>query len=185
MSKSGCWSMLKGGFTVDQYMKAQLYFLSNNTYVRLWLDNVSLKSFAKEQWSKQQEKSTLEDRKRKIRINVYSHEGKKLQGLKIPQTKRGPVFMLGCAVAKPLIDIKAYQEGTVCPSCGAFTQSFGGGTVGYSDSNCNSFLSLFCCTKVKYLLTCKCNCIILLNSSALFGGSNVRSLVLSSRSNSR
>ncbi|CAA2978390.1 Hypothetical predicted protein [Olea europaea subsp. europaea] len=62
MSKSGCWSLLKGGFTVDQYMKAQLYFLSNNTYVRLWLDNVSLKSFAKGQWSKQQEKSTLEVR---------------------------------------------------------------------------------------------------------------------------
>ncbi|CAA2978389.1 endo-1,4-beta-xylanase A-like [Olea europaea subsp. europaea] len=61
MSKSGCWSLLKGGFTVDQYMKAQLYFLSNNTYVRLWLDNVSLKSFAKGQWSKQQEKSTLEE----------------------------------------------------------------------------------------------------------------------------
>ncbi|KAL2477463.1 Glycosyl hydrolase family 10 protein [Forsythia ovata] len=110
IAKSGCWSMLKGGFTLDQNLKAQLYFLSNNTRVGLWLDNVSLKPFTKEQWSKQQKKSIEKVRKRKIRIHVYSHEGKKLHGVKITINQTRPSFLLGCATAKPLIDFKAYQE---------------------------------------------------------------------------
>ncbi|XP_022867887.1 uncharacterized protein LOC111387548 [Olea europaea var. sylvestris] len=110
VAKSGCWSMLKGGFTIDQKMTAQLYFLSNNTRVELWLDNVSLKPFTKEQWSKQQKKSIEEVRKRKIRIHVYSREGKKLHGVNITINQTRPLFLLGCSTAKRILDIKAYQE---------------------------------------------------------------------------
>ncbi|CAI9770072.1 unnamed protein product [Fraxinus pennsylvanica] len=70
IAKSGCWSMLKGGFTVDQNMKAQLYFL----------------------WSEQQKKSIEAVRKRKIRIHVHSHEGKKLQDIKDYQESFTPRF---------------------------------------------------------------------------------------------
>ncbi|KAL0422405.1 UNVERIFIED_CONTAM: Endo-1,4-beta-xylanase 4 [Sesamum latifolium] len=110
IAKSGCWSMLKGGFTVHQNMKAELYFTSKKTQVELWIDNVSLKPFTRIEWQQQQNKSIERVRKRKIRIHVTSKEGLKLPGANIVVNQIRPHFQLGCSTAATIINHKAYQD---------------------------------------------------------------------------
>ncbi|KAL0365171.1 UNVERIFIED_CONTAM: Endo-1,4-beta-xylanase 4 [Sesamum angustifolium] len=110
IAKSGCWSMLKGGFTVHENMKAEIYFTSKNTQVELWIDNVSLKPFTRIEWQQQQNKSIDRIRKRKIRIHVISKEGLKLPGANIVVNQIRPYFSLGCSTAGTIINHKAYQD---------------------------------------------------------------------------
>ncbi|KAL0335090.1 UNVERIFIED_CONTAM: Endo-1,4-beta-xylanase 4 [Sesamum radiatum] len=110
IAKSGCWSMLKGGFTVHENMKAEIYFTSKNTQVELWIDNVSLKPFTRIEWQQQQNKSIDRVRKRKIRIHVISKEGLKLPGANIVVNQIRPYFPLGCSTAGTIINHKAYQD---------------------------------------------------------------------------
>ncbi|KAI3445757.1 hypothetical protein Pfo_002422 [Paulownia fortunei] len=110
IAKSGCWSMLKGGFTVDSNMKADVHFTSNNTQVEIWLDNVSLKPFTKLEWQDQQNKSIDRVRKRNIKIHVTSREGLKLQGVNITINQIRPHFLLGCSTTETIINNKDYQN---------------------------------------------------------------------------
>ncbi|KAI3496815.1 hypothetical protein L1887_39192 [Cichorium endivia] len=64
-AKSGCWSMLKGGLTVNQSGSAQLYFQSKNTWIDIWVDSVSLQPFTQEEWKSHQYHSI-----EKVRKNV-------------------------------------------------------------------------------------------------------------------
>ncbi|KAF2294405.1 hypothetical protein GH714_010499 [Hevea brasiliensis] len=56
-AESSCWSMLKGGFTVDASGSAQLYFESNNTSVDIWVDSISLQPFTEKQWMSHQDQA--------------------------------------------------------------------------------------------------------------------------------
>ncbi|KAL4346494.1 hypothetical protein GQ457_17G011650 [Hibiscus cannabinus] len=49
VAESGCWSMLKGGLTVDASGPAQLFFESQDTSVEIWVDSVSLQPFTHEE----------------------------------------------------------------------------------------------------------------------------------------
>ncbi|KAL0365173.1 UNVERIFIED_CONTAM: Endo-1,4-beta-xylanase 5-like [Sesamum angustifolium] len=81
IAESGCWSMLKGGFSVDENGKARLFFACRNTRVELWIDSVSLKPFARTEWQEQQNKS----------INRAS-------------------FSARCSTTEAILNHKAYQD---------------------------------------------------------------------------
>ncbi|KAK6136479.1 hypothetical protein DH2020_029775 [Rehmannia glutinosa] len=110
VAKSGCWSMLKGGFTAYENMKAELHFSTNNTDVELWIDSVSLKPFTKLEWQDHQNESINRVRKRNIRIHVTNRQGQKLQGAKIAIDQTRPHFLLGCSTTETILNHKAYQD---------------------------------------------------------------------------
>ncbi|KAM0950451.1 putative endo-1,4-beta-xylanase [Dioscorea sansibarensis] len=57
IAKSGCWSMLKGGISVNNSGPAELYFESQNASIEIWIDSVSLQPFTKDQWRSHQSES--------------------------------------------------------------------------------------------------------------------------------
>ncbi|KAL8061923.1 hypothetical protein ABFX02_02G114200 [Erythranthe guttata] len=110
IAKFGCWSMLKGGFQMQEDMNAQLYFMSNNTEVELWIDNASLEAFTKAEWRDQQYESINKVRKQKVRIHVMSQDGLKLEGAKVTIDQTRPRFHIGGGTTSSIIDNKAYQD---------------------------------------------------------------------------
>ncbi|XP_051146917.1 endo-1,4-beta-xylanase 5-like [Andrographis paniculata] len=109
IAKSGCWSMLKGGFAIDENTKAQFYVSSNNTKVEIWIDNVSLKGFTKAEWRAQLSKSIEQIRHRRLRIHVRSN-GKNLPGAKITIRQIRPDFLIGCGSTEKILNNKGYQD---------------------------------------------------------------------------
>ncbi|XP_011088132.1 uncharacterized protein LOC105169441 [Sesamum indicum] len=110
LAESGCWSMLKGGFAVDENVKAWLFFACRNTRVELWIDSVSLKPFTRTEWQQQQNESVDRVRKRNIRIHVTGQKGEKLQGANITINQIRPHFPLGCSTTEAILSHKAYQD---------------------------------------------------------------------------
>ncbi|KAL9174517.1 hypothetical protein ABFS82_02G057300 [Erythranthe guttata] len=110
IAKSGCWSMLKGGFEVDQNMKVQLFFASKNTDIEIWIDNASLKPFTKAEWRAQQNKSINKVRKRNVRIHVTSEDGLKLRGAKVIINQTRSEFIVGSGTTSYIVDNKGYQD---------------------------------------------------------------------------
>lgn len=112
LAQSGCWSLLKGGISVDITTSVDLYFQGNNTSIELWVDNVSLQSFTKAQWREHQFQSIEKVRKRKVRFHITNKQGNKTyQGAKITFTlkQERPHFPLGCALSSTIINNNAYQ----------------------------------------------------------------------------
>ncbi|KAF8404640.1 hypothetical protein HHK36_009528 [Tetracentron sinense] len=110
IAQSGCWSMLKGGLTVNLTSPAQLHFESENSTIELWADNISLQPFTKDQWIDQQSESIKKIRQRKVRFHVADKEGKMVQGAKVSIEQTRPHFPLGCATAETILTNTAYQD---------------------------------------------------------------------------
>ncbi|KAF9621187.1 hypothetical protein IFM89_016681, partial [Coptis chinensis] len=109
-AESGCWSMLKGGLTVDSSGPAEIYFESNNTRVEIWADNVSLQPFTKEQWRSHQDQSIEKARKGKVKIQVVDSQGKILAGAKVSIRQNSASFPFGSAINKEILTNQAYQN---------------------------------------------------------------------------
>nr|XP_033513178.1 endo-1,4-beta-xylanase 5-like [Nicotiana tomentosiformis] len=58
IARSGCWSMLKGGFVLNISGPVELYLEANNTVVELWADSISVKPFSLDEWKFHQDQST-------------------------------------------------------------------------------------------------------------------------------
>ncbi|KAK9286518.1 hypothetical protein L1049_014916 [Liquidambar formosana] len=110
IAESGCWSMLKGGLTVDVSGPSKLYFESNNTSVEIWVDNISLRPFTKEEWRSHQDQSIEKTRKGKVRIQAVDANGKSLAGAKISIKQKQLSFPLGSAISKQILTNTAYQN---------------------------------------------------------------------------
>ncbi|CAN7132736.1 unnamed protein product [Brassica rapa subsp. narinosa] len=110
IAESKCWSMLKGGLTVDESGPGELYFESNDTRVEIWVDSVSLQPFTQEEWKSHQDHSIHKERKRTVRIRVVNSKGEPVQkaSLSIEQRKLG--FPFGCEVEKNILGNHAYQS---------------------------------------------------------------------------
>ncbi|CAN6826682.1 unnamed protein product [Brassica oleracea] len=110
IAESKCWSMLKGGLTVDESGPGELYFESNDTRVEIWVDSVSLQPFTQEEWNSHQDHSIHKERKRTVRIRVVNSKGEPVQkaSLSIEQRKLG--FPFGCEVEKNILESHAYQN---------------------------------------------------------------------------
>ncbi|KAL5988224.1 hypothetical protein ACLOJK_035987 [Asimina triloba] len=108
--QSGCWSMLKGGLTVEISGLYQLYFESNDTAAEIWVDSVSLQPFTQEQWKSHQDESIEKVRKRKVRFQAVDADGNSLAGatLSIIQTRSS--FPFGSAIASTILNNPAYQN---------------------------------------------------------------------------
>ncbi|MCL7035874.1 hypothetical protein MKW94_026245 [Papaver nudicaule] len=111
VARSGCWSMLKGGLTVDSSGYAELYFQTNNTNVEIWVDNVSLQPFTKEHWRSHQVENIANARKRDVKVHVTDSKGEVLHGADIHfrprQNKAGIPF--GCVINNDILGNQAYQ----------------------------------------------------------------------------
>ncbi|KAI3867631.1 hypothetical protein MKW98_006008 [Papaver atlanticum] len=112
VARSGCWSMLKGGLTVDSSGYADLYFQTNNMNVEIWVDNVSLQPFTEEQWRSQQVEGIAKARKRDVKVQVIDSKGHILHGANIhfrPRQSKAS-FPFGCAINKGILSNQAYQS---------------------------------------------------------------------------
>ncbi|KAH7653931.1 Endo-1,4-beta-xylanase protein [Dioscorea alata] len=103
IAKSGCWSMLKGGISVNYSGPAELYFESQNASIEIWIDSVSLQPFTKDQWRSHQSESINKVRMRKVRINSAP-------GTKISIKQSRPGFPFGNAISKDILSNTAYQN---------------------------------------------------------------------------
>ncbi|KAL7583308.1 hypothetical protein Lser_V15G45005 [Lactuca serriola] len=110
MAKSGCWSMLKGGITVNQSGSTQLYFQSKNTSIDIWVDSVSLQPFTQEEWKAHRYQSIEKERKSKVKIHAVDSEGKPLVNQKITISQKLSNFPFGCAINTNILTNEAYKN---------------------------------------------------------------------------
>ncbi|XP_042519796.1 endo-1,4-beta-xylanase 4-like [Macadamia integrifolia] len=110
VAQYGCWSMLKGGLSVNFSGPTELYFESRNIVIEIWADNVSLQPFSKDQWQKQQTDSIEKIRKRKVRFHVSDKEGKMIHSATVSMESLRPQFPLGCGTSEAILSNKDYQD---------------------------------------------------------------------------
>ncbi|XVE49333.1 hypothetical protein DITRI_Ditri01bG0074400 [Diplodiscus trichospermus] len=109
VAESKCWSMLKGGLTVDASGHAELYFESHNTSVEIWVDSVSLQPFTHEEWKSHQVES-IEKTKRRVKIRAIDAQGNPLAKSKISIDQTASGKPLGCATNRNILDNVAYRN---------------------------------------------------------------------------
>ncbi|KAJ6409467.1 hypothetical protein OIU84_009046 [Salix udensis] len=105
-----CWSMLKGGLTVDTSGHAELYFESNNTSVEIWVDSISLQPFTEKEWRSHQDQSIERTREEKVRIQAVDEQGNPLSNVTISIQQKTLRFPFGCAMNKNILSNTAYQN---------------------------------------------------------------------------
>ncbi|KAM1349203.1 hypothetical protein PS2_003321 [Malus domestica] len=110
VAKSNCWSMLKGGLTVNSSGPAELYFESNIASVDIWVDSISLQPFTEKQWKSHQDQSITKIRKRNVRIQALDAQGNPLENATISIQQKFSSFPFGCAINKNILTNIAYQN---------------------------------------------------------------------------
>ncbi|KAI6701480.1 hypothetical protein NL676_015804 [Syzygium grande] len=110
IAESNCWSMIKGGLTVDESGPAELYFESKDTSVEIWVDSVSLQPFTTEEWRSHREQTIEEKHKRKVRIHVVDKQNKPLANATISIVQKKLSFPFGSAINKNILTNTAYQN---------------------------------------------------------------------------
>ncbi|WCJ17973.1 Glycosyl hydrolase family 10 protein [Euphorbia peplus] len=112
VAQSKCWSMLKGGLTVDTSGPAQLFFKSDNEnrLVEIWVDSMSLQPFTPKQWKSHQLQSFNKNRKAKVRIQAVDKQGNPISNAKINITQNKVSFPFGSAINKNILNNPAYQN---------------------------------------------------------------------------
>ncbi|XP_021717249.1 uncharacterized protein LOC110685092 [Chenopodium quinoa] len=110
IAQVGCWSMLKGGITVESSGPAEFYFQSNDTSVDIWVDSISLQPFTKEEWRSHQDQSIEKVRKANVRVQVVNSKGKAVPYANISIKQNKPSFPFGASINHNIVDNTAYQN---------------------------------------------------------------------------
>ncbi|XP_022942930.1 uncharacterized protein LOC111447814 [Cucurbita moschata] len=110
IAKQGCWSLLKGGIVSDFTGHAEVFFESENTSAEIWIDNVSLQPFTKEQWRSHQDRSINKVRKSKVRLQITRADNSKLAGAKVFLDQKKPNFPFGAGMNYHILSSKEYQD---------------------------------------------------------------------------
>ncbi|KAM5549652.1 endo-1,4-beta-xylanase 5-like [Rosa sericea] len=110
IAESNCWSMLKGGLTVEASGAAELYFESKNTSVEIWVDSISLQPFTEKEWKSHQDRSIAKNRKSKVHIQAVDAEGNPLPNATISIQQNVPSFPFGCSITKLILNNPAHQN---------------------------------------------------------------------------
>ncbi|XP_028548826.1 endo-1,4-beta-xylanase 5-like [Dendrobium catenatum] len=108
-ARSGCWSMLKGGLSVDVTGPAELLFESNATAAEIWVDSISLQPFTEEEWRSHQTQTVQQARMRVVRLKVVDANGTILPNTTISIKLQRPSFPFGCAITQSILTNSAYQ----------------------------------------------------------------------------
>ncbi|KAF0918124.1 hypothetical protein E2562_022710 [Oryza meyeriana var. granulata] len=109
VAKAGCWSMLKGGFTTVSGGRAEIYFESNAT-ADIWVDNVSVKPFTKEEWSTHRDASVGTARRKTVRLQATDSAGNPLPGAAVSLETVRNGFPLGAAMSSEILRNLVYQS---------------------------------------------------------------------------
>ncbi|GER42873.1 Endo-1,4-beta-xylanase C, partial [Striga asiatica] len=110
LAKSGCWSMLKGGFTVNVSGPAELYFESKNLQADIFADSISLQPFTLQEWKSHQRYNVEKVRKSGVKFNVLDQWGRPVRNATVRVTQKHRLFPFGCAMNKNILDNLAYQK---------------------------------------------------------------------------
>ncbi|GKA60172.1 carbohydrate-binding, CenC-like protein [Tanacetum coccineum] len=110
IAKSGCWSMLKGGLTVNESGSALLYFQSKNASIDISVDSVSLQPFTQEEWKSHRYQSIDKNRKSKVKLQAVDSEGKPLANRTLTISQKFANFPFGCAINKNILANSDYQN---------------------------------------------------------------------------
>ncbi|CAN7119965.1 unnamed protein product [Brassica rapa subsp. narinosa] len=110
IAESKCWSMLKGGLTIDESGPAELYFESEDTTVEIWVDSISLQPFTQEEWNAHHEQTIHRTRKRGMRIRAVNSLGEPIPNATISIVQNRLGFSFGCEVEKYILVNQAYQN---------------------------------------------------------------------------
>ncbi|KAK3035720.1 hypothetical protein RJ639_033422, partial [Escallonia herrerae] len=109
-AKAGCWSMLKGGLTVDASGPAVLYFESNDTAVDILADSISFQPFTQEEWRSHQDQSIEKARKSKVKLQAMDAQGNALANATVSIVQKNSNFPIGVAINKNILSNTAYQN---------------------------------------------------------------------------
>ncbi|XP_022942689.1 uncharacterized protein LOC111447648 [Cucurbita moschata] len=110
IAQQGCWSLFKGGFVSNFTGQAELFFESTNTTADIWIDNVSLQPFTKEQWLSHQEESINKVRKSKVRLQITQADNCTLAGAKVFLDQKKRNFPFGAGMNSHILSSKRYQQ---------------------------------------------------------------------------
>ncbi|XP_047321174.1 endo-1,4-beta-xylanase 5-like [Impatiens glandulifera] len=110
VAKSGCWSMIKTGFSVNVSGHSHLYFKSNNRETEIWADSISLQPFSQEQWMSHRDNTIEKTRKSLTRFQAVNKKGKPIENATITITQMKPEFPLGCTISNKVLTNKAYRD---------------------------------------------------------------------------
>ncbi|KAK9941869.1 hypothetical protein M0R45_007562 [Rubus argutus] len=110
IAESNCWTMLKGGLTVNASGPAELYFESENTTAEIWFDSISLQPFTQDEWKSHQDQSIEEIRKRRVTIQAVDGQGNPLPNATISIQQKAGGFPFGCAMNNLILSNTAYQN---------------------------------------------------------------------------
>ncbi|KAK3011925.1 hypothetical protein RJ639_010503 [Escallonia herrerae] len=105
-AKAGCWSMLKGGLTVDASGPAVLYFESYDTVVDILADSTSLQPFTQEEWRSHQDQSIEKTRKSKVKHQAVDAQANTTVSI----VQKNSNFPIGVAINKNILSNMAYQN---------------------------------------------------------------------------
>ncbi|XP_047342292.1 endo-1,4-beta-xylanase 5-like [Impatiens glandulifera] len=110
VAQSGCWSMLKGGLSINVSESAQLYFESDNTNTEIWVDSISLQPFTLDEWRSHIDQSVEKERKNHVKLRLVDVNGKPLANTHIKISLRVPQFQFGCASNSYILSNSAYRQ---------------------------------------------------------------------------
>ncbi|KAL3834080.1 hypothetical protein ACJIZ3_008816 [Penstemon smallii] len=110
-AKEGCWSMLKGGVVVTSTGPAQLYFKADNSSTSdIWVDNISLQPFTKEEWKSHQDQSIEKVRKGKVKFQAVDEHGRPISNATVSIKQTRPDFPFGCAMSSFILENTSYKN---------------------------------------------------------------------------
>ncbi|KAI5058245.1 hypothetical protein GOP47_0026415 [Adiantum capillus-veneris] len=117
IAQSGCWSFLKGGFSLDALgtssTSARLYFETTNftTGTELWLDRASVQPFSNVEWKSHQAAQKELRRQRVVSLRVVdSDTGRRIHDADIQVVNAKLNFPFGSAIVQNILDNHPYQK---------------------------------------------------------------------------
>ncbi|KAL1554432.1 endo-1,4-beta-xylanase 5-like [Salvia divinorum] len=112
IARSGCWSFLKGGFSLDSPSNYALISFQNldDFQMNASVSSASLQPFTYQQWNANQQNMITTERKRAAILHVSDIDGKRLQGASVIVEQISRDFPFGSAIAETILGNFPYQN---------------------------------------------------------------------------
>ncbi|KAL2460331.1 Glycosyl hydrolase family 10 protein [Abeliophyllum distichum] len=110
IAKHGCWTMLKGGFSLNISTPVEFYFETENTTINIWIDSVSLQPFTQQEWKFHQYQNIEKKRKSQVKFQVIDYEDNPIANAKISLKQIEQAFPFGNAMSEAIMEHKAYES---------------------------------------------------------------------------